>query len=83
MTMQQQPAIHQSKVDFMVYACEWSPFEPHRLAVGAGQHFGIVGNGKQHIMSVNIDAINKPQIQNIQPPVRVTHTFNTKLKLKL
>ncbi|ETO31996.1 hypothetical protein RFI_05122 [Reticulomyxa filosa] len=41
------------KTPFMGYACEWSPFEDNKLAIATAQHFGIVGNGRQHVIRVN------------------------------
>lgn len=42
---------------FMGYACEWSPFEDNKLAIATAQHFGVVGNGKQHIIQVDTNNI--------------------------
>ena len=41
----------------MGYACEWSPFEQNKLAIATAQHFGVVGNGKQHIIQVDTQGV--------------------------
>ncbi len=40
------------KTPFNGYAVEFSPFDETKLACATAQHFGIVGNGKQHIFDV-------------------------------
>jgi len=37
---------------FQGYGVEWSPFDPHRLAVASSQNYGIVGNGAVHVIDV-------------------------------
>eukprot|EP01084_Bolivina_argentea_P036421 67381_1 len=75
------------KTPFMGYACEWSPFEQNKLAIATSQHFGVVGNGKQHIIQVDTRGIiakssilpNQMQQQQIvQPlPCKQLAIFNT------
>ena len=78
--------MHAFKTPFMGYACEWSPFEQNKLAIATAQHFGVVGNGKQHIIQVDTQGvIQKSSIlssvaapQMIQPlPCKQLAIFNT------
>jgi peroxin-7 len=39
------------KMEFNGYSVQFSPFDD-RLAVGAAQNFGIIGNGKQYVLQV-------------------------------
>jgi len=34
------------------YACAFSPFHENRIAVATAQNFGIIGNGRQHVLEV-------------------------------
>lgn len=38
---------------FAHYALSWSPFHTTRLALASSANFGLVGNGRLHIVSVN------------------------------
>ena len=83
--------MHAFKTPFMGYACEWSPFEPNKLAIATAQHFGVVGNGKQHIIQVDtkgvvekssiLSSIQSPQSSSssmMQPlPCKQLAIFNT------
>ncbi|KAK9132128.1 hypothetical protein Scep_011656 [Stephania cephalantha] len=40
------------KLPFHGYAVKFSPFYEHRLAVGTSQNFGILGNGRIHILDL-------------------------------
>jgi len=40
------------RTPFNGYSVEFSPFEEGRIAVATAQHFGIIGNGKQHILEL-------------------------------
>jgi len=40
------------KMEFNGYSVQFSPFDD-RLAVGAAQNFGIIGNGKQYVLQVS------------------------------
>jgi hypothetical protein len=40
------------RTTFNGYAVKWSPFVEHRLAVATAQNFGIIGNGRLHILEV-------------------------------
>jgi len=40
------------RTPFHGYSVEFSPFEERRFAVATAQHFGLIGNGKQHILEV-------------------------------
>lgn len=44
------------KMDFNGYSVQFSPFDD-RLAVGAAQNFGIIGNGKQYILQVSLSRV--------------------------
>ncbi len=55
------------KTPFMGYACEWSPFEENKLAIASAQHFGVVGNGKQHVIRVNTQALRAKQSKGLAP----------------
>ena len=35
---------------FAGYACQFSPFHANRVAVATSQNFGIIGNGRQHVL---------------------------------
>ena len=73
---------------FTGYACEWSPFEENKLAIATAQHFGVVGNGKQHIIQVDTRKVIQttkilsstyPTQQIPQPlPCRQLAIFNTR-----
>ena len=45
--------------EFHPYSVEFSPFEENKLAVGASQHFGIVGNGRQFILQLTDKGIRE------------------------
>jgi peroxin-7 len=38
---------------FAHYALSWSPFHTTRLALASSANFGLVGNGRLHIVSVH------------------------------
>ena len=38
---------------FAHYAIAWSPFHPTRLALASAANFGLVGNGRLHLVSVS------------------------------
>lgn len=38
---------------FSHYSIAWSPFHTTRLALASAANFGLVGNGRLHIVSVN------------------------------
>ena len=40
---------------FAHYAIAWSPFHPTRLALASAANFGLVGNGRLHLVSVTHD----------------------------
>ena len=37
---------------FAHYAAAWSPFHPNYLAIASSANYGIVGNGRAHIVSL-------------------------------
>lgn len=41
------------KTTFNGYAAKFSPFVENRLAVATAQNFGIIGNGRLHILEVS------------------------------
>lgn len=41
-----------SATPFAGYSCEFSPYHRNLLAVGTAQYFGIVGNGRLHILDI-------------------------------
>lgn len=41
------------KTPFNGYAVRFSPFAESRLAVATSQNFGIIGNGRQHVLEVS------------------------------
>jgi peroxin-7 len=41
---------------FQGYSIKFSPFEDGKLAVATSQNFGIIGNGKQYVLQVRVDA---------------------------
>lgn len=41
------------RTPFQGYAVRWSPFDEGRLAVATAQNFGIIGNGKLHVLQVS------------------------------
>lgn len=51
--------MQQTKLPFTGYACEFSPFDEKKLAVSTAQHFGVVGNGRQHIFDVTAGGIRE------------------------
>lgn len=40
------------KTTFNGYAAKFSPFVENRLAVATAQNFGIIGNGRLHVLEV-------------------------------
>ena len=40
------------KTPFQGYSVKFSPFEDGRIAVATSQNFGIIGNGRQHVLQV-------------------------------
>jgi len=40
------------RTPFAGYAVRFSPFDESRLAVGTAQNYGIIGNGKLHVLQV-------------------------------
>lgn len=38
---------------FANYSVKYSPFYPDRLAVASAQNFGLVGNGRLHLLQQN------------------------------
>lgn len=40
---------------FAHYAIAWSPFHPTRLALASAANFGLVGNGRLHLVNVGHD----------------------------
>ncbi len=50
------------RTQFQACAVKFSPFEEAKVAVATAQNFGIVGNGKQHILNkgqISIDSENR------------------------
>jgi len=48
---QQQPGAIQT-LGFAHYSVAWSPFHTTRLALASSANFGLVGNGRLHLVSV-------------------------------
>lgn len=42
------------RIGFNGYSVKFSPFEDGRLAVASAQNFGIIGNGRQHVLQVRL-----------------------------
>merc|ERR1711879_380670 len=38
---------------FAGYSCEFSPFHGNFLAIGTAQYYGIVGNGRLHVIDLS------------------------------
>jgi hypothetical protein len=47
---------------FAHYAIAWSPFHPTRLALASAANFGLVGNGRLHLVSVAHDPAGSPNL---------------------
>lgn len=45
---------------FAHYAVAWSPFHTNRIAVASAANFGLVGNGRLHLVSANPGPSNLP-----------------------
>ena len=46
--------LHQASLTgFAGYSCAYSPFYPNRLAIASAANFGLVGNGRLHILSTD------------------------------
>ena len=41
------------RTPFAGYSVRFSPFDESRLAVGTAQNYGIIGNGKLHVLQVS------------------------------
>ncbi|PPQ67865.1 hypothetical protein CVT25_010304 [Psilocybe cyanescens] len=46
---------------FAHYSIAWSPFHPNRLALASSANFGLVGNGRLHLVSVNATPAGPPR----------------------
>lgn len=42
------------KTTFNGYAAKFSPFVENRIAVATAQNFGIIGNGRLHVLEVSL-----------------------------
>lgn len=51
MAMKIPPSVLQTP-GFAHYSVAWSPFHPNRLAVASSANFGLVGNGRLHLVGV-------------------------------
>jgi len=51
LTMNQPPSVLQTP-GFAHYSLAWSPFHTSRLALASAANFGLVGNGRLHLVSV-------------------------------
>ncbi|KAF8966358.1 WD40-repeat-containing domain protein [Flammula alnicola] len=47
---------------FAHYAVAWSPFHTTRLALASAANFGLVGNGRLHLVSVNSSPAGPPRL---------------------
>lgn len=56
---------------FAGYGIAWSPFFDRRLAVASSANYGLVGNGRLHILSL------APNSTPLQPQLMVEKTFDT------
>ena len=56
---------------FAHYAVAWSSFHPTRLAVASAANFGLVGNGRLHLISVTHD----PEGSHLNIDKRYTDPF--------
>jgi peroxin-7 len=45
------------KTTFNGYSVKFSPFIENRLAVATAQNFGIIGNGRLHVLEVSAAAV--------------------------
>jgi peroxin-7 len=45
------------KTTFNGYSVKFSPFIENRLAVATAQNFGIIGNGRLHVLEVSSAAV--------------------------
>ncbi len=48
---------------FAHYAIGWSPFHPTRLALASAANFGLVGNGRLHLVSLTPTPDGLPKLQ--------------------
>merc|ERR1711918_192383 len=45
------------QLPFAGFSCEFSPFRQGLVAVGTGQYYGIVGNGRVHVFNLEGGAV--------------------------
>ncbi|KDR80692.1 hypothetical protein GALMADRAFT_153143 [Galerina marginata CBS 339.88] len=58
---QQQPGILQTP-GFAHYSVAWSPFHTTKVALASSANFGLVGNGRLHLVSVNPSPGGSPRL---------------------
>eukprot|EP01095_Lingulamoeba_sp_RSL-Kostka_P006950 TRINITY_DN2207_c1_g1_i1.p1 TRINITY_DN2207_c1_g1~~TRINITY_DN2207_c1_g1_i1.p1 ORF type:complete len:121 (+),score=27.78 TRINITY_DN2207_c1_g1_i1:34-396(+) len=51
-------SVGQFKTEFSPYSLQFSPFFENRIACACAQHFGIVGNGRQLILNLDMGGLN-------------------------
>lgn len=47
---------------FAHYSAAWSPFHTTRIALASAANFGLVGNGRLHLVSVNPGPAGRPNL---------------------
>ena len=62
MNPQQQPGTLHTP-GFAHYSVAWSPFHTTRIALASSANFGLVGNGRLHLVSVNPIPGSLPRLQ--------------------
>eukprot|EP00913_Durusdinium_trenchii_P033992 g31819.t1 len=73
-------------IPFCGYSCEFSPFRGNLLAVGTGQYFGIVGNGKLHVLDISApgERVDKTirtfDLRNFGQPLQILHGHQLAVK---
>lgn len=58
------------KTTFNGYAAKFSPFVENRVAVATAQNFGIIGNGRLHILEVSQCVLLLPSTQHVRTPAQ-------------
>jgi peroxin-7 len=53
-TMQPRPTLGELQTPgFAHYSLAWSPFVPNRLAMASSANYGLVGNGRLHVVHLD------------------------------
>eukprot|EP00951_Prasinocladus_malaysianus_P046730 scaffold647901_cov35-Prasinocladus_malaysianus.AAC.3 len=67
------------RTSFNGYSLQFSPFEEGKIAVATSQNFGIIGNGRQYVLQVNITSTYACYVYDREPYATI-HNHEAMLK---